>query len=225
MIKNIIAFGDIHGCYEAAQSAVLLAEELNAQAVFLGDYVDRGPSAVKTLSILIAAQKKHPDWVFLRGNHDQMLLDLIKGIVKKEDIGEVLGMNYGYNHTVKSLVEYQQISVVEQNAVFTFLNSLKPYYETENYIFCHGIVRNTEESIENKSTVELMWNYNYDPKWDGKPFIHGHLPVKKVTKRYKGININTECGYYGCLSGLLINVNENDLHLYSIKEDGTIINK
>lgn len=55
-MEKVIAFGDIHGCYKAADKAVKLAEDLNLIAIFLGDYVDRGPSAVKTLQILIKAK-------------------------------------------------------------------------------------------------------------------------------------------------------------------------
>ena len=75
--ETIIAFGDIHGCFNAALKAVQLANEEKAMAVFLGDYVDRGPDSIKTLEVLIEAKKRNPKWVFLRGNHDQMLLDLI----------------------------------------------------------------------------------------------------------------------------------------------------
>ena len=75
--KRIIAFGDIHGCFKAATSAVQLANKEKALAVFLGDYVDRGPDSIKTLEVLIEAKKQNPEWIFLRGNHDQMLLDLI----------------------------------------------------------------------------------------------------------------------------------------------------
>nr|WP_287935661.1 metallophosphoesterase [Algoriphagus sp.] len=86
----IIAFGDIHGCFQAAAKAVEISEELDTKAIFLSDYVDRGPSAVKTLQILIDAKMKHPDWIYIRGNHDQMLLDLIDEKAKPRDIGIVL---------------------------------------------------------------------------------------------------------------------------------------
>lgn len=64
MKDKIIIFGDIHSCYEAANTAVKLAEDLEVQAVFLGDYVDRGPSCVKTLQTLISAKKNIPNGYF-----------------------------------------------------------------------------------------------------------------------------------------------------------------
>ncbi len=62
--NKIIAFGDIHGCYKAAERAIELAKKENALAVFLGDYVDRGQDSIKTLEILIEAKKQNHDWIF-----------------------------------------------------------------------------------------------------------------------------------------------------------------
>lgn len=76
---KIIAFGDIHGCFQAAKAAISLSEYLGVKPVFLGDYIDRGPSGMKTIQAFVEAKADHPDWIFLRGNHDQMLLDLING--------------------------------------------------------------------------------------------------------------------------------------------------
>ena len=68
--SNIIAFGDVHGYDKAAASAVDLAETLNVKAIFLGDYVDRGPFSMKTLLVLADAKQRHPEWEFLLGNHE-----------------------------------------------------------------------------------------------------------------------------------------------------------
>ena len=56
-----MAFGDIHGCCKAAEAAVQLAKKEDAQSIFLGDYVDRGPDCIKTLEILIEAKAEIND--------------------------------------------------------------------------------------------------------------------------------------------------------------------
>lgn len=223
METRIITFGDIHNCHEAAQTAVRLAEDLKITAIFLGDFVDRGPSALETLRILIEAKQNHPDWIFLRGNHDQMLLDLITGQASISDIGEAISGNFDYAQTAKSYEEWQQTSNDEKTAVFDFLNNLEYYYETKKYIFCHAVLNQLGGNMYEKSKELLIWNYDYEPKWRDKIFIHGHLPVKNPSFFYNGININTECGYGGYLTGLVVN-NTNDYEFYTISEQGNSIN-
>lgn len=226
-MNKIIVFGDIHGCDAAAESAVKLSEEIKAQAIFLGDYVDRGPSAVKTLRVLMAAKQIHPDWVFLRGNHDQMLLDLITGKASVTDFGSVLGMEFGYSQAAKSYEEWTELEQTEQNRIFDFLQETSFYYETSGFVFCHALLRDTQETVHQKSSEELIWNYSYSPLWEGKNFIHGHLPVKIPTITGRGININTSCGYGGYLTGLILETTEvKDIYSYIlINEDGDLFKR
>ncbi|GAB2622585.1 metallophosphoesterase [Belliella aquatica] len=130
-MKLILAFGDIHGCALAAQRAVKLAEELSVQAVFLGDYIDRGPSPMETLEILIRAQQKHPDWIFLRGNHDQMLIDIVANPSLLFAIGEVLGdLSFEYTQSEASFREWQELSESQREHIKQFLSSTPCYYES-----------------------------------------------------------------------------------------------
>ena len=74
-----IVFGDIHAFPAAASSAVHFAQNNQITAIFLGDYIDRGPQNMQTLKILSTAAIDNPDWLFIVGNHDKMLIDLING--------------------------------------------------------------------------------------------------------------------------------------------------
>lgn len=203
-MEKVIAFGDIHGCYKAAKSAVELAVTESAQAVFLGDYVDRGPDSIKTLEILIEAKEKYPDWVFLRGNHDQMLLDLINGESEPDSVLNVLIGQTSNNETTKVYNQWKSLPKDRKKRIVDFLNDTKFYYDTKYRTFVHAPLKNNSIPLEEKTNEELIWNYSLSPVWDKKEFIHGHAVVDKVTKQGKGININTKCGYGGCLTGMLI---------------------
>lgn len=222
-MNKLIAFGDIHGYFEAAITAVRISEEMKAQAIFLGDYVDRGPSAVKTLRVLIEAKEKHPDWIFLRGNHDQMLLDLINKKAVSDDFGKVLDINFDYNQASDSYEEWKQLENDEQLSILNFLNSTLFYYENKKYIFSHAIINLYGGEVYQKSNDLLIWNYNYNPRWFGKMFVHGHSPVKHPSMYYNGINVNTECGYGGNLTGVITNTENNLLDFYSITEGGEVL--
>ncbi len=223
MMDRLIAFGDIHGMALPAKAAVDLAEQLEAKAVFLGDYVDRGLESMETLKILARAKETHPDWVFLRGNHDQMLLELISGRKKETDIGVLFnGGMYAYQQSSDAYRQWLYADVDVQQTTQHFLKELTPYYETLKLIFLHGVLNGSRKKITDFPEEELRWNYEYRPKWKGKPFVHGHLPVNEVEFRLKGVNINTACGYEnGYLAGLLLENDSLEKHqVFKIDYDG-----
>lgn len=224
MNTKIIAFGDIHGCFKAAESAIVLAEKLDAQAVFLGDYVDRGPSSMKTIIALLNSQRNHTDWIFLRGNHDQMLLDLIEKKANLDDTGLVLEtINFDYKQCRLSHEEWVNLPSNEKDLTAIFLRNTKLFYETEDWLFLHAILNDTQQSFFEKSKDLLIWNYNYEPYWHGKSFVHGHSPRQDLEYKQKGININTSCGYGGYLTGLLIDNGIVQKNCFRIAEDGQFL--
>jgi serine/threonine protein phosphatase 1 len=220
---NTIVFGDTHGFATAVKRGILLAEELACKAIFLGDYVDRGPTSLETLRLLIKAKKNHPDWIFIRGNHDQMLLNLIHNKAKLDDQEIALNRySFCYSDCGNTLEELKKISDLERLEIVQFLEETISHTEDESFIYCHGILRDTNEPLENKTLEEWIWNYDYKPTWKGKTFIHGHLPCNRVTFKSKGININTKCGYGGVLTGLYFNnkIGIDEHTIFSISEDG-----
>lgn len=75
---KIIAVGDIHGCDEALEVLLSVLLRWPGTCVFLGDYLDRGPSSVRVIELLHNARKQRPDWKFLMGNHEAMFLDILE---------------------------------------------------------------------------------------------------------------------------------------------------
>ena len=79
--KRIYAIGDIHGCREELDDLLtIIAEEESGaerQLIFLGDYVDRGPDSHGVLERLIELKRSEPDAVFLKGNHEAIMLDFL----------------------------------------------------------------------------------------------------------------------------------------------------
>src|SRR5215470_13453186 len=85
----IYAIGDIHG-QDAMLRAMLdvLADvplENDDILIFIGDYIDRGPDSRGVLETLLALQKSQGNVVFLRGNHEQLMLDARHGPLPEPD--------------------------------------------------------------------------------------------------------------------------------------------
>ena len=75
--KRIIAVGDVHGCFDKLMSLWKKLEVTdNDLVIFLGDYVDRGAQVAETLNWILEQSAKE-NIIFLRGNHEHMLLDVV----------------------------------------------------------------------------------------------------------------------------------------------------
>ena len=76
---NCFVIGDIHGCLDEMACLVeSLPKRAGDRIVFLGDYVDRGPDSRGVLSYLIDLQARaNQDVIFLKGNHEDMLLSYL----------------------------------------------------------------------------------------------------------------------------------------------------
>ena len=73
--------GDIHGQFlDLLRLFDFKGLPPNASYLFLGDYVDRGPSGLECMFLLMALKVKHPDKIhLLRGNHECAAINRIYG--------------------------------------------------------------------------------------------------------------------------------------------------
>ena len=80
--RRLYAIGDIHGCPDELEFLLeYLRNTCNIddkdQVIFIGDYIDRGFGSKSVLDCLLRFQKLQPRTIFLRGNHEDMLLDYL----------------------------------------------------------------------------------------------------------------------------------------------------
>jgi serine/threonine protein phosphatase 1 len=76
--QRLLAVGDIHGHLDKLTRLMeVVAPATEDKVVFLGDYLDRGPQSRGVVEYLLSFRERFPQTVFLRGNHEQMLLDAL----------------------------------------------------------------------------------------------------------------------------------------------------
>ncbi|MQP23909.1 serine/threonine protein phosphatase [Flavobacterium sp. LMO8] len=129
-----LVIGDIHGGLKAVQQVLKRANVTDKDIlIFLGDYVDGWSESPNVLDFLIELQKKQKCY-FIRGNHDELLLDWLLG--NTENIDEKLWFTHGGEATVLS---YQKIEASTKEKHIQFLKSLQDYYlDDENRLFIHA---------------------------------------------------------------------------------------
>ena len=92
-----LAIGDIHGCLTALTRLLCEVDpEPEDRLVFLGDYIDRGPNSRGVVDHLLGLARTC-NTVFLRGNHEVMILD-----ARDESLKSNLWQNYGGLEAVAS---------------------------------------------------------------------------------------------------------------------------
>lgn len=192
---SIFAIGDIHG-HLIALDALLATIPAGPDdtLVFLGDYVNKGPEVRGTLDRLYALNKTR-NCVFLRGNHDQIMIDAHHK-ASKMTIFESLGgeetlMSYGSGLT-EDVMRY----VPDQH--WEFLEQIcRNYYQTDKYIFVHGGIR-PKVSPKKEKPERLLWTTlsNAAAHKSGKTVICGHSSQRngRIADRGHTICIDTGIG-------------------------------
>jgi len=199
MMERILAFGDIHGCYN---KLIRLMKQLKINPekdvlVFLGDYIDRGDQSKEVVDYLIDLKKQLTSTVFLLGNHEQMLLDYLNG----GNINPFL-VNGGKKTLNSYFCENWLFSEADLKVDFPrehleFFYSLSPYYELEDYIFVHAGLRDGVP-IERQELLDLLWIREdfYFSKFEfGKTIIFGHTPFQQPFIYKQKIGIDTGATY------------------------------
>ena len=210
--SNYLCFGDIHGHSAAAEGAIALAETLGVRAIFLGDYVDRGPDSLGVLKVLMEAAERHRDWVFLLGNHDWMLLEILCG--RRHD--------QGFDERTY-LETWPTPPGSLHSPVRSWLQALPVFFRCGACLFVHGGFNDAEIPIEQVAPEELLWTYGIPKNWLGETVVRGHTLVDHVECAPRDININTRCGFGGHLTGLLIDTaNGTPLQVWQITENGGV---
>jgi serine/threonine protein phosphatase 1 len=217
----IYAISDIHGCVDQLRNAFAAIDHhlskskpTRALHVFLGDYIDRGPQSAQAIDLLVERSKRYES-VFLKGNHEMMLFDVLRDPSQFADWKQYGGLqtllSYGLTPPVNPDQE-QQKSLINALARKIprhhrhFFNSLRPSYSLGDFFFVHAGVKPGVPLAQQKQQ-DLLWirdeflvsNANF-----GKFIVHGHTPVPKPDFRPNRINIDTGAYATGILTLLTI---------------------
>lgn len=175
------------------------------QFVFIGDYIDRGPDSRKVVDLLLDFREE-VDCVFLRGNHEQMLLDALK------DNKRSLWMMNGGETTLQSYGSSRR-ELSFPDAHREFYENTRMYYDTEDYFFVHAGLspaKTIAESLESEDDIaEFLWERShlnaFETPWE-KTVVFGHTPRPKPLRKDHMIGIDTGCVYnrmgYGKLTAV-----------------------
>lgn len=207
--------GDIHGHFKEMQQMIQILEEKHnpEMIVFVGDYVDRGPNSRHVIDF-IRKNINNPKYVFLKGNHEDMMICAAKGYTDP-----AMWLANGGQQTFSEYARDGDLSLVPKNerdkrfAVMAqdadLLDRLPTHLVLENHVVVHGgIPQFLNEPDADLTSVrardQLLWYRDTQFRWNGKRVVHGHTPVKRVYITDDEINVDTGCGFGLNLSAAVI---------------------
>lgn len=212
-MDTVYAIGDIHGHLSKLEQALALVEAEagpDAEVVFLGDLVDRGPASRGVLDLLIAGQAAGRRWTVLKGNHDLLFQTYLESGTEydprirsgKSWLHDNLGgyetlRSYGVlsKRSSRDLLTEARATVPE--AHLHFLTGLPLYHERGDLLFVHaGIVPGA--ALKWQGPDELLWirepflSYARPHPW---LVVHGHSAVDYPEHRGNRVNLDGGAGH------------------------------
>jgi len=213
------AIGDIHGQRGMLEDMLASIDRDNdcngtgdAQIVFLGDYVDRGPDSAGVLDLLAQGLGEGRNWVLLKGNHDRMMEWFLEP-ESRHDPHLLVGYHWLHDRIggLTTLASYgvdagerrrlSDVSAEARDGVpqahMDLLRGLQLSHRQPGRFFCHAGVRPgvpLDDQVEN----DLLWirqEFLIDPLDHGALIVHGHTPVDTPDLHRNRLNLDTGAGY------------------------------
>ena len=215
--------GDIHGCFdELVQLLKELGYEISTQsdgetiveppqgrkAIFVGDFVDRGPKVAEVLRLVMGMQKTGAA-ICVPGNHDVKLVRALRG----KNVNPTHGL-------AESLSQLKKTSTAFKTQVAEFLDGLVSHCVLDNgrLVVAHagmkaelqgrasGRVREFAlygETTGETDTFGLPIRSNWADEYRGDAMVvYGHTPVAESQWVNRTINIDTGRVFGGKLTAL-----------------------
>jgi serine/threonine protein phosphatase 1 len=216
------AVGDIHGRADLLTS---LLQELEGAAeadrreggepivIFLGDYVDRGPNASDVIDLLLQQRPRGFERRYLKGNHEQMMLDFIAAPLANrawllQGGAETLS-SYGVtppsplNATDEDwIAAAAALQAAIPAAHMAFIDALERYVALGDYAFVHAGI-DAARSLEKQTDEDLLWArdaFIASKRRFSHRIVHGHTPVDRPFVDDRRIAVDTGAYASGTLT-------------------------
>lgn len=212
MTHPLYIVGDIHGYMDKLQTALdrIHADGgQDAQIVFLGDYIDRGPDAPQILDLLIEAQAMARPWTMLKGNHDTFPRRFIETqnsyFLPNRDLswlnpgagGAAFLESYGIQTEGRADADIAQDAarMIPQEHL-NFLDARPLSFENQDLFCAHAGIK-PGVPLDQQIEDDLIWirhEFLNDTRDHGKLIVHGHTAVDHPEHAGNRVNLDGGAG-------------------------------
>lgn len=220
----IYAIGDIHGervllerlLHRLGQDMADQAAGRTVSVVFLGDYIDRGPDSRGVLDILCADPLPGAAALFLRGNHEQAMLDFLTVPAEAQEWlrfgGAETLASYGVLATAGTSDPVRLKSVADALATrlpprhLAFLQQTELMLTIGDYVFVHAGI-DPALPLDQQRPDDLLWireGFIDQPPRGRHVVVHGHTIVDEPVLQGGRIAIDTGAYATGRLTAVAL---------------------
>jgi serine/threonine protein phosphatase 1 len=227
---RLYAIGDIHGRADLLTQLhrMILADAASHAtnqrliAIHLGDYVDRGPQGSDVIELLSGVVLPGFETVFLKGNHEQLMLEYLDGGDGKiwfHNGGETTAESYGVAPLEADLWgdgatdTRAALRHMVPDKHIRFLNGLALSARYGDYYFAHAGI-DPAIPLDDQSERDLLWirdRFLTSTDDHGVVVVHGHSIARTVDIRPNRIGIDTGASYSGVLTALVLQDDQQSL--------------
>jgi len=226
--QRVYAVGDIHGRADLLQQLHQLILDDSAAfngaktVVYLGDYIDRGDWSREVIELLLTQPLPGFANIYLRGNHEQAMLDFIEhpveaanwlGFGGRETLSSY-GIILAHIPTQAELPELaQQLSRELPQTHKVFLDDSTGCWQCGGYYFVHAGIR-PGVALDKQTAHDQMWireDFLTSSKDHGAIVVHGHSIFEKPEILANRIGIDTGAYTSGVLTCVVLEGNEQRL--------------
>jgi serine/threonine protein phosphatase 1 len=224
---RVYAIGDVHGRLDLLTTLLSQVEAdaadrggFNNYLVYLGDYVDRGHWSRQVIDLLLSPPPAGFGAVFLRGNHEQAMLDFLEDSSSGVHWLRFGGLETLASYGVRLAPGANSPEVLERArrdlgaalpaAHLSFLRHTRASLSIGDYFFVHAGVR-PGVALERQDPQDLLWIREEFLKSDadfGKLVVHGHTISELPEIRANRIGIDTGAYATGHLTCLVLEGHE-----------------
>ena len=154
LLPPITICGDVHGQFnDIFRLFDLAGPPETTNYLFLGDYVDRGPSSLNTIMLMFAYKVKYPkNFFLLRGNHECYDTNKIYGFYK--EISKIYSNDEIFN-AFNDCFDWMPISAIIDGRILCLHGGISP--ELHNLSQLKEIER-PDEAIEDSLVSNVLWS-------------------------------------------------------------------
>jgi serine/threonine protein phosphatase 1 len=216
--QRVYAIGDIHGRDDLLRKLLGIIESHRAgysgkvSYVFLGDYVDRGMQSKQVIDTLMGYDYAGAEAIFLRGNHEQVMLDILvepmmaKGWLAFGGLETLLSYRIPTKGIPTKEEDFIRLSQQMERQIparhLEFMRDTRISWELGDCLFVHAGVH-PDYPLDEQQERDLLWikeEFIDSPRKYEKLIVHGHYIEDEPALLSHRVGLDTGAYVSECLS-------------------------